>query len=109
MLVSLHSPAMTHSVAGGVPAAVELPWGTTPDGEFDRQGITAGFVMGTLAVVFTLPLGIIGIVLSCMGLDRVKTNPGAARKFMIWSWSLFVAGTILGALVLIWGIASQLS
>lgn len=89
--------------------AARLPWGTTPGGEFDRKGETAAFILGGLAVFLTFPLGIAGIVLSCMGLDRLKTNPPAAQKFLMVSWIVFIPGAILGALLLILGVASLMS
>jgi hypothetical protein len=77
-----------------------LPWGTTRAGELTKKGLAAGSIMGTLAVLLTFPLGILGIVLSCKGLDRVQSDPGAARKFLLWSWVLFAPGTIAGVLLL---------
>jgi hypothetical protein len=62
-----------------------------------------------LAVFLTFPLGIAGIVLSCMGLDRVKTDPATARTLLMWSWILFVPGTILGGLLLVMGVLGLLS
>jgi hypothetical protein len=96
-------------VPPSLPAVASLPWGTTPDGELDRQGVAAGIILGTLAVFLTFPLGILGIVLSCMGLDRVKTDPVAAQKYLIWSWIVFIPGAALGALLLIRGTAGLLS
>jgi hypothetical protein len=73
-----------------------IPWGTTPEGELTRNGTIVGGVMGTYAVFITFPLGILGIVLSCMGLDRVRRGNPAARKFLLWSWISFVPGTVIG-------------
>jgi hypothetical protein len=75
---------------------LRLPWGTTSEGEFTRRGTIVASVMGTLAVFVTLPLGVAGIVLSCMGLDRLRRHDASARKFLIWSWILFVPGTVIG-------------
>ena len=77
-----------------------LPWGTTPAGELTKQGLAAGSIMGTFAVLLTFPLGILGIVLNCKGLDRIQSDPHAARKFLLWSWVLFIPGTIVGVLLL---------
>ena len=79
-------------------AALELraPWGTTPEGELTSQGTLIAFVMGTYATFITFPLGIVGIVLSCMGLDRIERREASARKFLIWSWICFVPGTVIG-------------
>lgn len=74
----------------------QVPWGTTPEGELTRQGTLVGGVMGTYAVFLTLPLGILGIVLSCMGLDRIPRQNPAARKYLTWSWICFVPGTVVG-------------
>lgn len=77
-----------------------LPWGTTPAGEFTKQGLAAGSILGTFAVLLTFPLGILGIVLSCKGLDRIQSDPRTARKFLLWSWVLFIPGTIGGVLLM---------
>jgi hypothetical protein len=88
---------------------VRLPWGTTPEGELTRRGTIVGAVMGTLAVFTTLPLGIIGIVLSCMGLDRIRRHDASARKLLIWSWICFVPGTLVGVALIVYGVASLIS
>jgi hypothetical protein len=44
-----------------------------------------------------------------MGLDRVKVDPVAARKLLVWSWILFVHGTVLGALAIVGGLVSVLN
>jgi hypothetical protein len=54
-----------------------------------RKGVAFAFVLGTIAVFFAFPLGILGIVLSCMGMDRVSTKPETARKLVAWSWAIF--------------------
>jgi hypothetical protein len=56
----------------------------------------AASIMASLAIFLTLPLGILGIVLNSMGLRRVKSNPPLARKLVIWSWVLFIPGTVVG-------------
>lgn len=76
----------------------ELPRGVTSDCDFTRQGSTVAFIMGTFAVFFTFPLGVLGIVLSNMALNRVKSRPGTARKLALWSWISFIPGAILGAI-----------
>src|SRR5215510_2244159 len=86
-----------------------LPWGTTADGELDRKGRAAGFIFGTLAVFLSFPLGVLGIVLNSMGLDRIKTNPIKARKLIRWSWVCFVPGTIAGLALLAAGVAAVVS
>lgn len=75
-----------------------LPWGTTLAGEYTKQGLAVACIMGTFAVVLTLPLGILGIVLSSMGLARIQSAPRTARKFLVWSWVLFIPGTLVGVL-----------
>src|SRR5690348_11406178 len=72
----LYAPAMAESAPNA--NQFDLPWGTTPEGEFDRNGVAAAAVLGTAAIFLTFPLGIVGIVLSCMGLDRIRTEPAAA-------------------------------
>ncbi len=74
----------------------QVPWGTTPEGELTTPGTIVGGVMGTYAVFITFPLGILGIVLSCMGLDRIPRQDPAARKYLMWSWICFVPGTVIG-------------
>jgi hypothetical protein len=90
------------------PPALRLPWGTTPEGELTRRGTIVGAVMGTLAVFMTFPLGVLGIVLSCMGLDRVRRGEPSARSFLTWSWILFTPGTVIGIPAVILLVASAL-
>jgi hypothetical protein len=73
-----------------------LPWGTTEQGEFTRRGTILASVMGTCAVFTTLPLGVVGIVVSCLGLDRVRRQDPSANRWLLWSWILFVPGTVIG-------------
>ena len=73
-----------------------LPWGTTPEGEFTRKGTILASVMGTFAVFTTPPLGVAGIVVSCLGLDRVRRQKASAKRWMLWSWILFGPGTVIG-------------
>lgn len=89
-------------------AQLELPWGTTPEGEFTRSGTILASVMGTFAVLTFLPLGVVGIVVSCMGLDRIRRHEPGAKKFLIWSWILFVPGTVIGVPVVILLLANLL-
>ena len=70
--------------------------GTTRAGEFSKFGVTVASIMGTFAVFVTFPLGILGIILSCKGLDRIQSNPTSARRFLLWSWILFTPGTLVG-------------
>ena len=75
-----------------VPAAgrgASLPLGVRADGEMTRKGIAFAFVLGTVAVFFAFPLGLLGIVLSNMGMNRVSTKPETARKLVGWSWAIF--------------------
>jgi len=74
----------------------QAPWGTTPEGELTTPGTIVGGVMGTYAVFLTFPLGILGIVLSCMGLDRIPRHDPSARRYLMWSWICFVPGTVVG-------------
>ena len=85
------------------------PWGTTAEGELTRQGTIVGAVMGTLAVFMTFPLGVLGIVLSCMGLDRVRRGEPSARKFLTWSWICFMPGTVIGVPVVILLLFAEIS
>jgi hypothetical protein len=54
-----------------------------------RKGIAFAFVLGTVAVFFAFPLGLLGIVLSNMGMNRVSTKPETAYKLVAWSWAIF--------------------
>jgi len=85
---------------------LRLPWGTTAEGEFTRAGTMLAFVMGAFAVFITFPLGIIGIVLSCMGLDRIHRRDPAARRFLLWSWICFAPGAVIGTGLVILGLVS---
>jgi hypothetical protein len=86
-----------------------LPWGTTSEGEFTRPGTLLAFVMGAFAVFITFPLGILGIVLSCMGLDRIQRREASARTFVMWSWICFAPGAVIGAVLSVLGIVSLLT
>jgi hypothetical protein len=66
-----------------------LPLGIRADGEMTRTGVAFAFVLGTLAVFLAFPMGILGIVLSNMGMNRVSTKPETARKLVAWSWAIF--------------------
>jgi hypothetical protein len=100
---------MTDYASHASPVSPDLPWGATADGELTRQGVLLGAVLGTLAVFLTFPLGILGIVLSCMGLDRIQTNPPKARKLLLWSWILFLPGTLMAVGLLVVGVAVAVS
>jgi len=54
-----------------------------------RKAAAFAFVLGTIAVFLAFPLGILGIVLSNMGMNRVSTKPETARKLVAWSWAIF--------------------
>lgn len=91
-----------------VPVAVSgqrLPIGVRADGEMTRKGVVFAFMLGTIAVFFAFPLGLLGIVLSNMGMNRVSTKPEAARKLVAWSWAIFavtdciiVPGIVVGVI-----------
>jgi hypothetical protein len=75
-----------------VPAAMSgqgFPLGVRADGEMTRKGIAFAFILGTIAVFFAFPLGLLGIVLSNMGMNRVSAEPDTARKLVAWSWAVF--------------------
>lgn len=77
-----------------------LPWGTTPDGELTPTAAVVGAVLGTIAVFALFPLAVLGIVLSCMGLNRINTDLVAARRLLAWSW-LVLAGSAAVPLVML--------
>jgi hypothetical protein len=66
-----------------------LPLGIRADGEMTRRGVVFAFVLATIAVFLAFPLGVLGIVLSNMGMNRVSTKPETARKLVAWSWAIF--------------------
>jgi len=66
-----------------------LPLWVRADGEMTRIGVTFAFIFGTIAIFFAFPLGLLGIVLSNMGMNRVSTKPETARKLVAWSWAIF--------------------
>jgi hypothetical protein len=86
-----------------------MPWGTTPQGGLTRNGTILGSVMGTLAVFITLPLGVAGIIVSCMGLDRIRRNDPSAATYLRWSWILFVPGTVIGTALVVLGLVKLLA
>ena len=64
--------------------------------------------MGTFAVLTFLPLGVAGIVVSCRGLDRIRRQDPSANRWLLWSWILFVPGTIVGVPLVLLLIATGL-
>jgi glucan phosphoethanolaminetransferase (alkaline phosphatase superfamily) len=70
-------------------ARQRLPLGVGADGAFTRRGVVFACALGTIAVFLFFPLGILGIVLSSMGMNRVSTKPEAARKLVAWSWAIW--------------------
>ncbi|MFG2006511.1 hypothetical protein ACGFNU_45930 [Spirillospora sp. NPDC048911] len=45
--------------------------------------------------------GIAGIITAAMGMSKVKTDPGAARKLTTWSWVIFGVSLVLGLVILV--------
>ena len=84
-----------------------LPLGVRADGEFTRRGVAFAFVLGTLAVFLAFPVGILGIVLSNMGMNRVSTNPESARKLIAWSWGIFAVVDSIMVLVVVTVLVSR--
>lgn len=72
-----------------------------------RTGIVFAFVLSTIAVFLAFPLGILGIVLSNMGMNRVATKPEAARKLVAWSWAIFAVTDTLALLGVVAVLASR--
>jgi len=78
----------------------QRPWGVTESGEFTRGGVIVAFVAGLWAVIMCLPMAVLGVVISCMGLDRVTSDPKTARSYLRWSWIIFAAAPLGGALII---------
>jgi hypothetical protein len=70
-------------------SAPRLPWGIRADGEMTRRGLVFAFVLGTIAVFAAFPVGVLGIVLSNMGMNRVESKPDLARQLVASSWIIF--------------------
>jgi hypothetical protein len=85
-----------------------LPLGLRADGEMTRRGVICAFVLGTIAVFLAFPLGILGIVLSNMGMNRVTTKPETARKLVAWSWAIFAVTDSIVVLALVAALISRL-
>jgi hypothetical protein len=97
---------MNYEVAGPPPAPVampgqRLPLGVRPDGELTRTGVAFAFVLATVAVFLAFPLGVLGIVLSNMGMNRVSTKPETARRLVAWSWAILAVTDSIMVLVVI--------
>jgi len=90
---------MTEYAATAVPDA--QPWGTTPDGELTSRGVIVGALLGTLAVFTCFPLAILGIVLNCMGLDRVQSDPQHAAGLLRASWILLACAPVVTVLLVV--------
>ena len=92
------------------PAAVSgqsLPLGVRADGEMTRKGIACAFIFGTVAVFFAFPIGLLGIVLSNMGMNRVSTKPETARKLVAWSWAIFAVTDCIIVPAIVVGVISR--
>jgi hypothetical protein len=93
-----------------VPIAVSvprLPLGIRADGEMTRTGLLFAFVLGTIAVFLAFPLGILGIVLSNMGMNRVPTKPETARRLVAWSWAIFAVTDTIAVLGVVAALVSR--
>jgi hypothetical protein len=100
----------TMSSAPAVPAPASrqrLPWGLRADGDMTRRGLIFAFVLGTIAVFFAFPLGLAGIVLSNMGMNRVATRPELARTLVAWSWIIFAVTDGVTLLLVVAVLASR--
>ena len=84
-----------------------LPLGLREDGEMTRAGLVFAFVLGTIAVFLAFPLGILGIVLSNMGMNRVSTKPETARRLVAWSWALFAVTDTIAVLLVVAALVSR--
>jgi hypothetical protein len=92
----LSNPAAPDAMPGQ-----RLPLGLNADGDMTPRGVFFAFVLGTIAVFCAFPLGILGIVLSNMGMERVSTKPDIARKLVAWSWAIFAVTDSLVVLLLV--------
>jgi len=54
-----------------------------------------------------LELGLLGIVLSNMGMNRVSTKPETARKLVAWSWAIFAVTDCIIVLAIVVGVISR--
>jgi hypothetical protein len=84
-----------------------LPLGLDADGEMTRTGLAFAFVLGTIAVFLAFPMGILGIVLSNMGMNRISTKPEVARKLVAWSWAIFAVTDSVMVLAVVVAFARQ--
>ncbi|GAA3241991.1 hypothetical protein [Actinocorallia longicatena] len=84
-----------------VAAEGKLPLGLDANGDMTRKSVIAAFILGTLAVFTLFPIGILAIVLSNMGMERVKTDLPRARKLVAWSWGIFAVTDVVVVIGLI--------
>ena len=84
-----------------------LPLGIRADGEMTRTGIVFAFALGTIAVFLAFPVGVLGIVLSNMGMNRVSTKPETARKLVAWSWAIFAVTDSVMVLAVVTALISR--
>ena len=88
-------------------SAPRLPIGIRADGEMTGTGLVFAFLLSMITVFLAFPLGILGIVLSNMGMNRVSTKPDTARRLVAWSWAIFVVTDTLALLVVVATLASH--
>ncbi|TNY37706.1 hypothetical protein [Thermomonospora catenispora] len=89
------------------PVSPALPLGVQADGTLTPAATALGFVTGTVAVLTLLPLGVLGIILNNMGLERVQTAPDRARTLITWSWVILAASSVLGVALVVAALALQ--
>lgn len=78
-----------------------LPLGMDENGDMTFKSTIWAFILGTICVFVTFPIGVVAIVLSNMGMERVATNRPLARKLVAWSWGIFVVTDTLIVIALI--------
>lgn len=88
-------------------AAPGLPLGVQADGTLTPAAMVLGFITGTVAVLTLLPLGVLGIILNNMGLERVWTAPARARALITWSWVILAASSVLGPSLIVVALVLQ--
>lgn len=76
------------------------PRGVTAQGEYTGPALALVSVLSLLSML-ACPVLVAGIVLSCMGLNRVKGGHRDGAGFMLASWILLGLGGAFGALVLL--------
>ncbi|MEU5881389.1 hypothetical protein [Spirillospora sp. NPDC047279] len=72
--------------AAPAPAPTGFGLGIGPDGTYTRGAQVIAFLFGVWTMLLFFPLLIVGAMLYTNAEAKFPTDPGRARKMVLWSW-----------------------